>query len=141
MKIGYEELKKVFPVKHLDLLNYINKFIVKKIKKYPTDEEQVYLGQKLDDTVMMDNDENLLKDDEEEYIEKEFKKLEKNRKTDEEKFLESLERLDIDENEQGERPKDEPTYSKEETAKRSKSKKTNDKIQNMLHNNDVTLVL
>lgn len=96
IKFSYDEIKNLIPKDIESLLAYINKHVVKKIKTMSKEEEGVYGGSnRLDHSVMMDNDENLL-DEEEEYIDKEFKKLEK-RKNDEEKFFERLEKLQLEE--------------------------------------------
>jgi len=141
IKLGYEEMKKVFPVKHESLLNYINKHIVKKIKKFNHQDELIYGSDKLDDSVMLDNDENLLVDEEEDYIDKEFKKLENKRKSDEEKFLENVEKFNIDENEEDELDKKKEDLSKEDEKKLERSKKLKDSIQNMLSKNDVMFII
>jgi hypothetical protein len=114
IKFSFDEIKKVVPKEVENLLVYINKYVVKKIKNITRDEEALYGD--LDNSVMLDNDENLL-DEEEEYIQKEFNKIEK-RKNDEEreKFFNRLEKLNIDE--------DDPELIK----KHNESKVTNDKL-------------
>jgi hypothetical protein len=95
IKFSFEEVQKIFPKEEENLLLYINKHIVKKIKTMNKEDELVYGNVKLDNTVMMDNEENLV-DEEEEFIEKEFKKVEK-RKLNEDRILGKLANLDLEE--------------------------------------------
>ena len=73
-----------------NFVQYVNKNIV---KKFNNEEEK--LGEEYDNTVMMDNDNNLL-DEEEDYIKNEFKKINKNENS-EKKFLEKIEKLKLNE--------------------------------------------
>ena len=76
-------------------------------------------------------------DEEEEYIDKEFKKLENKRKTDEEKFLDNVEKFNIDENEEDLDKDKSKNLSKEDEKKNERMKKMKDSISNMLDKNDV----
>jgi hypothetical protein len=128
IKFSYEEIKNLIPKDVESLLAYINKHVVKKIKTMTKEEEGVYGGSNsLDHSVMMDNDENLL-DEEEEYIEKEFKKLEK-RKNDEEKFFERLEKLQLEE--------DDPELVKKKMEAENNRNEKLDKIEQLFSKDNV----
>ena len=90
---GYDYVKGAIDEKNENLKNfiqYVNKNIVKKFNNIQENEE----GEELDNTVMLDNDNNLL-DEEEDYIKNEFKKINKPEKEIEKKFFEKIEKLKI----------------------------------------------
>ena len=87
---GYDYVKSAIDSKNEKLKNfiqYVNKNLVKKFKENEEEDE-------LDDSVMKDNDNNLL-DEEEDYIKNEFKKINKPEKELEKKFFEKIEKLNI----------------------------------------------
>jgi hypothetical protein len=131
IKFSYEEMRNLVPKDLESLLAYINKHVVKKIKTMTKEEEGIYGGSNsLDHSVMMDNDENLL-DEEEEYIEKEFKKLEK-RRNDEEKFLDRLDKLILDE--------DDPELVKKKMEAENNKNEKMDKIDQLFNKDNVSEV-
>ena len=90
---GYDYVKGAIDTKNENLKNliqYVNKTIVKKFNNNQEKEE----NEKLDNTVMMDNENNLL-DEEEDYIKNEFKKINKPDKEIEKKFFQKIEKLNI----------------------------------------------
>jgi len=112
LKMGYDSIKAVFPKEHESLLNYINKYIVKKINKQLSDEKK---KQSFNEEVIQEQNNNLNNsfidntdldvDEEEEFISKEFKKLDKKPREDEKKFLEKIESLQLNEDEELFKPK------------------------------------
>ena len=96
LKYSFTEIKKIIPKELESLLNYINKHVVKKIKFFTNEQESLYgSANDLDNSVMMDNEENLI-DEEEEYIEQEFNKISR-KKNDEDKFFGKIDKLHLDE--------------------------------------------
>ena len=90
---GYDYVKGAIDSKNDKLKNfiqYVNKNVVKKFNNNQENGE----NEELDNTVMMDNDNNLL-DEEEDYIKNEFKKINKPEKELEKKFFEKIEKLNI----------------------------------------------
>ena len=78
MNFGVECVLSAVNEKHHSLIHYVNKHLVKKIKDITSEEAKMhgYANAVLDNSVMLDNDENLI-DEEEECINKEFKKIDK----------------------------------------------------------------
>ena len=130
INFSFDEVKKIIPKDFEALLNYVNKYIVKKIKNMTKEEESVY-GANLDHSVMMDNEENLV-DEEEEYIEKEFKKIEK-RRNDEEKIFENLEKFKLEE--------DDPEAIRRQNEKESKPEDKLDKIDQLFKKDNVSSLI
>ena len=90
---GYEYVKNSIDNNNENVknfLSYVNKNIV---KKFNNNQENID-NDELDNTVMMDNDNNLL-DEEEDYIKNEFKKINKPEKEAEKKFFEKVQKLNI----------------------------------------------
>ena len=90
---GYDYVRGAIDDKNENLksfLQYVNKNMVRKFNSNQEDENE----EELDNTVMMDNDNNLL-DEEEDYIKNEFKKINKPEKEIEKKFFEKIEKLKI----------------------------------------------
>lgn len=128
LKSSYEDIKKLLPKEYETLLNYVNKHIAKKIKNLTKEEDSVY-NTNMDDSVMMDNEENLL-DEEEEYIIKEFNKVEK-RKSNEERILEKLEKWNIEE--------DDPELIKKRNETEDKKEEKLDNIEQLFKTDKVEL--
>lgn len=144
LKLGFEEVKQIVGNENIALLNYINKHIIKKHEKYLTEEEIYYKNKhkdlllsntnnemNLDESVFNDNDDMFL-DEEEEYINKEFKKEEKAYINDDEDFLENLNRWEIDEEDEEERKR------KRELSFSQKAKQE-DYLDKLFNSNDVEL--
>ena len=130
IQFSFEEIKKIIPKEYEALVVYVNKHVVKKIKNMTSEEEAVY-GGNLDHSVMMDNEENLV-DEEEEYIAKEFKKLEKRRNEDE-KLLGNLEKFNLEE--------DDPELVRQRNEKETRGEDKLDKIDQLFKKDNVSLVL
>jgi hypothetical protein len=126
IKFGFDEVRKIFPKEQENLLLYVNKHIVKKLRTMSKEDEMIYGNVKLDDSVMMDNEENLI-DEEEEYIEKEFKKTEK-RKLDEDRIFGKLDKIQLEE--------DDPEVVKRITEKLDKKP---DKIEELFKRDNIEL--
>ena len=130
IQFSIEEIKKIIPKEYEALVVYVNKHVVKKIKNMSSEEETVY-GGNLDHSVMMDNEENLV-DEEEEYIAKEFKKIEK-RRNDDEKLLGNLEKFNLEE--------DDPELVKQRNEKETRGEDKLDKIDQLFKKDNVSLSL
>ena len=131
---GYEYVKGAIDSKNENLKNfvqYVNKNIVKKFNNNQENED----NEKLDNTVMMDNDNNLL-DEEEDYIKNEFKKMNKPEKETERKFFEKIEKLNI-----GDDDLDELRKKELEEIKKTENKKEEkiDKIEELFKKDYVNL--
>ena len=112
-----------------NFVQYVNKNMV---KKFNSEEEK--LGEEYDNTVMMDNDNNLL-DEEEDYIKNEFKKINKNENI-EKKFLEKVEKLKLNEDDLEDMRKQElELLSKQENKEEQKI----DKIEQLFKKDYVNL--
>ena len=130
---GYEYVKGAIDSKNENLKNfvqYVNKNIVKKFNNQENEDNE-----KLDNTVMMDNDNNLL-DEEEDYIKNEFKKINKPEKETEKKFFEKIEKLNI-----GDDDLDELRKKELEEIKKTENKKEEkiDKIEELFKKDYVNL--
>ena len=131
---GYDYVKNAIDAKNENLKNfvqYVNKNIVKKFNNNQENED----NDKLDNTVMMDNDNNLL-DEEEDYIKNEFKKINKPEKEAEKKFFEKIEKLNI-----GDDDLDEVRKKELESIKKVENKKEEkiDKIEELFKKDYVNL--
>jgi len=120
MKVSYESLKNVFPKEHESLLNYVNKYMVRKMAQTP-EEKKVNSSQMIvDNNNKSKNNINSSKinlnhsfidntdldfDEEEEFISKEFKKTDKKQREDEKKFLDRIESLQLNEDPDFAKPK------------------------------------
>lgn len=133
MNFSYENIKSIIPDKQEPLLQYVNKHLVKKIKEMTAQEEESHGYNKcdLDDSVMLDNDANLL-DEEEDYIKKEFKKMEN--KDNDLKILERVENFDIEEEEMEAKME----IEKEKEEKNNKNSSV-DKIEELFVKDNVQL--
>ncbi len=131
---GYDYVKSAIDSKNENLKNfvqYVNKNIVKKFNNNQENED----NDKLDNTVMLDNDNNLL-DEEEDYIKNEFKKINKPEKEAEKKFFEKIEKLNI-----GDDDLDELRKKELESIKKTENKKEEkiDKIEELFKKDYVNL--
>jgi len=126
INFSYEEIKKLCPLEIQDLVFYVNKHMVKKIKNIAMEEEEIY-GKNLDYTVIMDNDEFYI-DEEEEFIDKEFKKVDR-KKDDEELFLEKINKFTIYE--------DDPELLKRHNQAKAKEISKPDKIEELFNKDNV----
>lgn len=113
LKLSFETIKMVFPKEHENLLNYINKYIVKKINKTTSDERKrqsvcdVSMSASIKDNLnnsFIDNT-DLDVDEEEEFISKEFKKLDKKPREDEKRFFDRIESLQLNDDPDFVKPK------------------------------------
>jgi len=115
-----------------NFVQYVNKTLVKKFNN-SNDKENIY--ENYDNTVMMDNDNNLL-DEEEDYIKNEFKKINKGENNLEKKFLEKVEKLKItDENLDEIRKQELESINKKE----NKDEEKMDKIEQLFKKDYVNL--
>jgi hypothetical protein len=104
------------------------------VKKYNNGNNEENLGEEYDNTVMMDNDNNLL-DEEEDYIKNEFKKINKSENI-EKKFLEKVEKLKLNDENLDEMRKQEL----EDIAKKeNKNEEQIDKIEQLFNKDYVNL--
>ena len=96
MNFGVECVLSAANEKHHSLIHYVNKHLVKKIKDITSEEAKMhgYANAVLDNSVMLDNEENLI-DEEEECINKEFKKIDKKEKDKETKITDKIDKLNI----------------------------------------------
>ena len=140
INFGYEKVKQATEEKHHSLISYINKHIVKKAKEISAEEELMhgYNPNDLDDTVMMDNEENLI-DEEEEYIKKEFKKLEKKIEDKDKKIIKNIENLTIYDDDVDERRRKELELAKKEEEKDKAKDERADKIEELFVKDNVEL--
>ena len=114
-----------------NFVQYVNKTIV---KKFNNSNEEDNVNEKYDNTVMMDNDNNLL-DEEEDFIKNEFKKINKSENI-EKKFLEKIEKLKLsDENIDEVRKQELELISKKENKEEEKL----DKIEQLFKKDYVNL--
>jgi hypothetical protein len=90
---GFDFVKNKLDNNNVNFKNFVQYVNKNMVKKFNSEEEK--LGEEYDNTVMMDNDNNLL-DEEEDYIKNEFKKINKNENS-EKKFLEKIEKLKLNE--------------------------------------------
>jgi len=130
INFSFEEIKKICPAEIHDLVFYVNKHMVKKIKNITKEEEEIY-GKNLDYSVIMDNDEFYI-DEEEEFIDKEFKKVDR-KKDDEELFLEKINKFNIYE--------DDPELLKNHNLAKAKDNQKGDKIEELFKKDNVFLIL
>ena len=128
-KYSIDEVRNAVPKEYEALVNHVNKYKVRKIKAMSKEDEAVYGSTKLDNSVMMDNDENLL-DEEEEYIEKEFKKVE-NKKKEEESLLENIKKLKMEED-------DPELVNKFNNQQKPQNNEKMDKIEQLFNKDKVT---
>lgn len=128
LNFSFEEIKKISPKEIEDLLFYVNKHLVKKIKNITKEEEEIY-GKNPDYSVLMDND-DLYLDEEEEFIDKEFKKVDK-KKDDDELFLEKINKFNIYE--------DDPELIKKHNLAKANQEmnKKQDKIEELFNKDNV----
>ena len=116
-----------------NFVQYVNKTMVRKYNDL-TEEENINLGETYDNSVMMDNDNNLL-DEEEDFIKNEFKKISKNENA-EKKFLEKIEKLQLNEDDLDEMRKQElDSLAKKENKEEQKL----DKIEQLFQKDYVNL--
>ena len=95
LKVGYEEVSALVPSEDRKLIHYINKFLVNKSKK--DNYEAEVFAEDLNDVSMLGTLGDLNKDEEEHFIENEFKKTEKRGHKDEElKVIKNLTGLNVD---------------------------------------------
>jgi len=130
INFSFEEIKKICPAEIHDLVFYVNKHMVRKITNINKEEEDIY-GKNLDYTVIMDNDEFYI-DEEEEFIDKEFKKVDR-KKDDEEIFLDKINKFTIYE--------DDPEVLKHHNLAKAKEKENSkpDKIEELFNKNNVSI--
>ena len=115
-----------------NFVQYVNKTLVKKFNNINEDENA---NENYDNTVMMDNDNNLL-DEEEDYIKNEFKKINKGENNLEKKFLEKVEKLKLtDENLDEMRKQELESINKKENKEEEKM----DKIEQLFKKDYVNL--
>lgn len=139
INFGFEKIKNSTNEKFFSLLGYVNKHIVKKAKGISNEEEILhgYNAKDLDDTVMMDNEENLI-DEEEDYIKKEFKKIEKKVEDKDKKIIKKIEDLNIyDDDIELVREKEKEQIEKNEKAQKADAKI--DKIEELFVKDNVEL--
>ena len=111
LKLGNDTVKEIVGVENYNYINYINKYIIKKSNKFLTDEEIYYKNTiksneiLADESIFIDNDDNLI-DEEEEFINQEFKKQDKKHK-DEEFDLMNVDKWKFDEDDEEERKRKE----------------------------------
>merc|ERR1711957_777526 len=117
-----EEIKSACPKEIDDLVQYVNKHMVRKMKNNQNDEEEIY-GKNLDDSCIMDNDEFYI-DEEEEFIDKEFKKTDK-KGNDTEMFLDKVNKFNIYED-------DPELLKKHNLVKKDETKKV-DKLEELFN--------
>lgn len=128
INFSFDEIKKICPPEIQDLVFYVNKHMVRKIKNIEKEEEDIY-GKNLDYTVIMDNDEFYI-DEEEEFIDKEFKKVDR-KKDEEEIFLEKINKFNIYE--------DDPEVMKSHNLAKAKENNKPDKIEELFKKDNVRL--
>ena len=115
-----------------NFVQYVNKTLVKKFNNLNAEENP---NENYDNTVMMDNDNNLL-DEEEDYIKNEFKKINKGENNLEKKFLEKIEKLKLtDENLDEIRKQELESITKKE----NKDEEKMDKIEQLFKKDYVNL--
>lgn len=133
LKLGQDEIKQIVGKENEALITYINKHIIRKSEKYLTEEEKFYKDtlkdkQNLNDSIMENDD--LSFDEEEDFINNEFKKTNKKDNMDDELF-EALDKWDIDEED------DEEKKRKQELQ--FKNPHTNSKFDKLFNTSDVEL--
>ncbi len=130
INFSFEEIKKISPIEIHDLIFYVNKHMVKKIKNITNEEEEIY-GKNLDYSVIMDNDEFYI-DEEEEFIDKEFKKNDK-KKDEDELFLDKINKFNIYE--------DDPELMKQHNLAKAKENVKPDKLEELFKKDNVLIIL
>jgi len=123
-----EEIKSACPKEIDDLVQYVNKHMVRKMKNNQNDEEEIY-GKNLDYSCIMDNDEFYI-DEEEEFIDKEFKKTDK-KGNDTEMFLDKVNKFNIYED-------DPELLKKHNLVKKDETKKV-DKLEELFNKDNIEL--
>ena len=111
LKVSFETIKNVFPKEHDNLLNYINKYIVKKINKSISDDKKrqsvsdinMNTSNNIDNSFIDNTDLDF--DEEEDFISKEFKKIDKKKREDEKKFYDRIESLQLNDDPEFVKPK------------------------------------
>ena len=130
---GYDFVRNSIDNKNTNFKNFVQYVNKNMVKKYNNSNEED-LGGEYDNTVMMDNDNNLL-DEEEDFIKNEFKKINKNENT-EKKFLEKIEKLQLNEEDLDEMRKQElESLNKKENKEEEKL----DKIEQLFKKDYVNL--
>ena len=132
---SYEKIKEFTPENFLSFIQYVNKHSVKKINEINKEEEELhgYNKNELDDSVMLDNENNLI-DEEEDYIKKEFKKMNKIEKDKEARIIDKIENWDIADDDIEEVRKKEL-----ENNKKNKKEETLDKIEQIFVKDNIQL--
>lgn len=127
-----------------NLINYVNKYIVKKMKSKQEQENEEYNyycnGKVLDNSVMCDNDNNMdlngeEEDEEEQFIDAEFKKIEKHKKNKLDKILENISNFNL--NEQSATNNKNRFGNKRSEETNSKEKENIDKIEQLFSKDKV----
>ena len=133
---SYEKIKEFTPENFLGFIQYVNKHSVKKINEINKEEEELhgYNKNELDDSVMLDNENNLI-DEEEDYIKKEFKKMNKIEKDKEARIIDKIENWDIADDDIEEVRKKEL----ETSNKKNKKEETLDKIEQIFVKDNIQL--
>lgn len=111
LKMGTEPIREIIGKENLNLITYINKHIIKKANKFLT-EEEVYYKNKLNSNIdignesVMDNNDENIEDEEEEFINQEFKKKDK-KQFDDELDVNNIDKWIFDEEDEEERKRKE----------------------------------
>ena len=131
---GYDYIKNNIDNNNTNFKNFVQYVNKTMVKKYNNGNNEENLGEEYDNTVMMDNDNNLL-DEEEDYIKNEFKKINKSENI-EKKFLEKVEKLKLNDENLDEMRKQEL----EDIAKKeNKNEEQIDKIEQLFNKDYVNL--
>ena len=133
---SYLKIKEMTPEKYINFIQYVNKYSVKKINEMNKEEEELhgYNKSELDNSVMLDNENNLI-DEEEDYIKKEFTKMNKTEKNKENKILDKIENWNIMDDDIEEVRKKELELNN----KKNKSEETLDKIEQIFLKDNIQL--